>query len=806
MFADIALPVAVREVFTYRLPDSLAEHARPGMRAWVPLRGRMSIGMIVRIHDKTPSFSTKEVRRLLDTEPVLSSEMIELTKWMSRFYVCGQGEVIQAALPSGLNFSSRTFIKAIGEEESYSGLTKAEQELVEEVRSRERYPLAEAQQRWKSSARLISSLRKKKHIELWDEPQLDLKPKTEQAWFWKGRPVETGGADTGKASTKWEEALSQLAARNPLPATTTELTALDESFTPYTLKRLEKEGVIEKREREVPPEFQAYPYEPDSLSALNEHQEKVTDEITRQLETARYRKFLLYGITGSGKTEVYIHALKAALDAGKDALVLVPEIALTPQTVRRFYRVFGSTVAILHSRLSERERYEAWQALRRGEKRIAIGARSAIFAPLHNPGIIIIDEEHDSSYYQSDPAPRYHVREVAAVRAWKAGAVLVMGSATPGLVSLNETTSGKSTLLKLPSRHSGAMLPDVSVLNLSEYRSAMRGPLAVPLHKAVHETASRGEQAILLYNRRGFASFLQCEDCGFVVECPDCSVSLTYHKKQHHLRCHYCGFSTKVPRACPSCDSSALAMQGSGTQQIETELEGLFPELRVLRMDQDTTSRKDAHDRILSAFGRGEADMLIGTQLVAKGLDFPNVTLVGVINADTELAFPSYRSNERMFQLLSQVAGRSGRSSKKGVVYLQTMQPDHFALKFAQKHDYENFARHEMSLRKSLLYPPFSRLLNVQFRGRDAVLTRKAAEQFTEVMHQAKTEYPVLGPAPDVIERMKGEFRWVSMMKLPASIKTARIEKLCDYLLHWYDKTKPEGASTVRVTLRHEMM
>ena len=808
LFADIALPVAVREVFTYELPESLQSGAKPGMRAWVPLRGRMNIGMIVRIHSEVPEFNTKPVRRLLDETPVLSEDMLELTRWMHRFYVAGWGEVIQSALPAGLNFSSATFVKAVPQpDDAVVALTKTEQEIYDELSGNEAYPYKEAQQRWSSAARVMASLRKKGLLELWDEPYLDMKAKTVMKWHWKEKKEDEIRelAQAGKLN-KWQRAWLMLLNEDPLPAASPVLTSLDESLSNYSLSRLEKEGVIEKREHKVSAAEPDYDFEPQSLSALNEHQVDVLETIGEAITANRYEKFLIYGITGSGKTEVYIHALMQALEQGKGALVLVPEIALTPQTVRRFYRIFGKKIAILHSRLSDRERFDAWQSLRKGEKNIVIGARSAVFAPIKNLGIIIIDEEHDTSYYQADPAPRYHAREVAAVRAFKENAALVLGSATPSLVSLVETTKKTSRLLRLPSRHSGATLPEVKVLSLTEYKHAMRGPLAVPMYNAVQEAAKRGEQIILLYNRRGFASFMQCDDCGDVVECPHCSVSLTYHKRQQHLRCHYCGYSAGVPRACPSCQSHEMQMQGSGTQQIEEELTGLFPDLRVLRMDQDTTSRKNAHDRILSSFGRGEADILIGTQLVAKGLDFPNVTVVGVINADTELAFPSYRSNERMFQLLSQVSGRSGRADKKGVVYLQTKQPEHFAIRFAREHDFEGFARHELAIRKPLLYPPYSRLLQFSFKGRDATNCMKAAEQFTRVMQQAGTPWPVLGPTPDVIEKMNDEYRWVTLMKLPADIKTAKLERLCEYFYTWYDKTKPDGASTVRITLSHEMI
>ncbi len=809
-FADIALPIAVREVFTYALSGTHAAVVQPGMRVWVPLKGRMNIGMVVKVHQNKPAFKTRPVARVLDREPVLDPELLRLTEWMYRFYVCGWGEVIQAALPAGLNFSAKTFVRAVPQkEDAVVALNRQEKLIYAEISGEKRLSWREARQRWANEERALSSVKQKGLLQLWDEPALDLQPRTELCWVWQNpqRETLTERLASGKPK-KWEQAWQLLLETDPLPATTAALTvAMPETITPYTLKRLEQEGVLTREEREARLPEPAFAYRPEHISALNPEQHEVTATLLKPLHARTYAKFLLFGVTGSGKTEVYIHLIKEALEQGRGALVLVPEIALTPQTVRRFYLIFGRKIAILHSRLSDRERYEAWQALRRGEKNIVIGARSAVFAPIEKLGVIIIDEEHDTSYYQTDPAPRYHAREVAAMRAHKAGAVLVMGSATPSLVSLVESGRGKSQLLKLSARHTGAQMPEVKVLNLTEYRYAMNGPLAVPLFRAVEEAVGRGEQVILLYNRRGFASFMQCEACGDVPECPHCSVSLTYHKAQQHLRCHYCGFARSVPGSCHACgETGGLKMQGSGTQQVEEELEKLFPKFRVMRMDQDTTSRKNAHDQLLTAFGRGEADILIGTQLVAKGLDFPNVTVVGVVNADTELAFPSYRSNERMYQLLSQVAGRSGRAAKKGVVYLQTRQPDHVSVRFAKNHDYEGFARAELAGRKPLLYPPYARLLQAAFRGQDATYTRRAAEQFTAIMKQAQTGWPVLGPAPDAIERMKDEFRWITLMKLPAGITTAQLEKICDYFWKWYEKTKPEGASTVRITLNHEML
>ncbi|HYG69777.1 MAG TPA: primosomal protein N', partial [Anaeromyxobacteraceae bacterium] len=407
-------------------------------------------------------------------------------------------------------------------------------------------------------------------------------------------------------------------------------------------------------------------------------------EIEGALAAGRPRTFLLHGVTGSGKTEVYIRAIRAALAQGKTALVLVPEIALTPQTVRRFRAHFGDRVAVLHSRMSDGERYDAWRAIRDGRYPIVIGPRSAVFAPLENLGLVVVDEEHEASYKQFDPAPRYHARDVAVMRAHRAGAVCVLGSATPSLESLANAKAAKYRLLKMPERvpvrgKQPAPLPPVRVVDLAREKEVRRlkGALSHDLRNAIRARLDRREQVILLQNRRGYAPVLTCDDCGFTPHCRDCAVSLTVHKPRRQLRCHYCGWTERQPDACPKCGSGALALLGAGTQRVEEELAEAFPEARVLRMDLDTTARRGAHRRLLDAFGSGEADVLLGTQMVAKGLDFPRVTLVGVVNADTGMLLPDFRAAERTFQLLAQVAGRAGRRDLPGEVILQTRNPGH---------------------------------------------------------------------------------------------------------------------------------
>ncbi len=805
-YVDIAFPTAVRKTFTYSVPEKLHSKIKPGMRVWVPLRNHKAIGMAVKVHQQKPSFQTKPVEKLLDDEPVLSKGLLELTHWIHQFYYCSWGEAIQAALPVGLNFIAEEIIQR-ADSELPGDLQPQELEMIEVIEGENDYPLKMAQKRWQDDEeqKALQKLIDKNILEVWERSVLKTEPNLEKVWFWSDRI--NGGTITDAIKEnqkegkdfKWVKALKYLQ-RVELPERHAELRR-HELLDNYTLNRIEKEGLIIQKElpaAKIKPKLE---YDPSKIKQLNAYQKAAFQAIKKPMSANEYKGFLLFGVTGSGKTEVYIHALKYALEQGKGGIVLVPEISLTPQTIKRFYQIFGDDIAVLHSRLSNRERYDAWHALNNGEKRIAIGARSAIFAPVKNVGLIIVDEEHESSYKQFDPAPRYHARETAVMRAYKNDAVVVMGSATPSMIALYGAAQKKYTQLQLPARHANVPLPEVRVLDLRQYKSAMRGPLAVPLFNAIEEALEREEQIILLYNRRGFASYLQCESCGHIAECPHCTVSLTYHKYKKQLRCHYCGYSQRAASYCVHCKDNEMKPRGSGTQQTEEEISTLFPEAEILRMDRDTTSGKNAHAELLNTFGQGEADILLGTQLVAKGLDFPNVTVVGVINADTELAFPSFRSGERMYQLLSQVAGRSGRAEKEGIVFLQTWQPDHPAVESAKEHNHHQFARQEMATRKPLYYPPYSRMITFLFKSKDSQLVATVVHVFKKCLDKIATDAVITGPAPAAITKLSGWFRWECNVKIEADKGPKHIEKMVDETFNLYKKNKPDKASKVRINV-----
>ncbi|PAU94185.1 primosomal protein N' [Aliifodinibius salipaludis] len=803
LYTDIVFPTAVRRQFTYSLPDEFKEDIEVGKRVWVPLQKHKKIGVVVNIHDESPEFNTRPVQQVLDEKPIISEELLKLTEWIHHFYYCGWGEVIQAALPVGLNFYAQKYLKA-RESELPNFLNDDEAEIRKEIQQSESYLLAEAQKRW--GDKILDKLVGQKVLEVWEQPAMKMDPSTDKLWQWKGKEsrkkakrIVEEHEEVGK-NYKWVRALKVLLDLE-LPEFQKELTDF-EMLEYYTLNRIAEEGLLTYDEVETTNLSIKLEYDPSQLNTLNEGQQAAFKEIKKSINKESFGSYLLYGITGSGKTEVYIHALKKVLEQGKGGLVLVPEIGLTPQIVKRFHLIFGDDIAVLHSRLTDRERYDAWRALQKGEKRIAIGARSAVFAPVQNLGLIVVDEEHDMSYKQEDPAPRYNGRDVAIMRAHINDVPVVMGSATPSMVSLYGTKKGKSEYLELKKRPFEAKLPDVTLLDLKQYQSAMKGPIAIPLFEAIKEAVERDEQAILLYNRRGFASYLQCATCGEIPECPNCSVSLTFHKSKKQLRCHYCGYSERQPRRCKKCGKNTVESRGSGTQQLEEQIAELFPDAETLRMDFDTTSGKNAHSKILKAFGRKEADILVGTQIVGKGLDFPDVTVVGVIDADTELAFPSFRSGERMYQLLSQVAGRSGRADKEGKVFFQTWQSDHPAIQKAKEHDYKSFARQELAYRKMLQYPPYSRIIRFVFKGEQEGRVRRVAETYTECLTEVLGSFDsVLGPSPAAIAKMQNFYRWESFIKINPSNGASAIEQMLDRTFDLFDDRKPKGASSVRINV-----
>lgn len=518
----------------------------------------------------------------------------------------------------------------------------------------------------------------------------------------------------------------------------------------------------------------------------NSNKKELTNEqkevVSKYKEYSGYNTFLLHGVTGSGKTEVYMEFIDLALKENKTAIVLVPEISLTPQMVERFEERFGNKIAALHSALSEGEKYDEWRRIAKGEATIVIGARSAIFAPLNNLGVIIIDEEHSDSYKQEDTNPRYNAKDVAQMRGEYNNCPVVLGSATPTLESFARAQKGVYKLFNLPNRINGKKLPTVRIIDMSEEIKNSVGHFSRNLITAIKDKLDKKEQVILLLNRRGYSSFISCKNCGYTFKCPNCDITLTYHKTSNTLRCHYCGYGTKVYKKCPECNEESIADLGVGTEKIEEELKSIFKDSKVLRMDVDTTSKKGMHEKMITAFKNHEYDILLGTQIVAKGLDFDNVTLVGVINADTSLNIPDFRSSENTFSLLSQVAGRSGRNEKSGEVIIQTYNPTHYAIEYTKNHDYIGFYNKEMQIRKTLNYPPYFYVCYIRISGKDMNYISKESIKIRNALNRNLTTTKVLGPTPATIFKLNNIYRYGIILKYKKDNNLYNIlEKILDY-------------------------
>lgn len=751
--------------FTYRVPAPLAPEAVPGARVLVPF-GRRTITGVIADRTEEDRDGLKDLLDVLDEAPSFTPTLLALTRWIADYYVCAWGDVLRAALPAGATRESRRVVRALRPPDP--DLPAAASRVLEALLDG---PCpAEALVGDGITHHLLRRLAQQGLVAIEQELEAPA-ARIRTAIVLRLAAGASGDALRGAKQRAIVAHLQARLAEGVSEAPQAEVLAATGAAS-GAVKALVEKGILERVEREVVrTPFDDHPPEPPPL-ALHAAQQAALEAVVEALDRRRQATFLLHGVTGSGKTEVYIQALRRTLAQGRTGIVLVPEIALTPQTVRRFRAHFGDRVAVLHSRMSAGERFDAWRHLQGGRFDVAIGPRSAIFAPLANVGLIVVDEEHEGSYKQFDPAPRYHARDVAVMRAHLEGAVCVLGSATPSMESLSNASGGKYRRIAMPLRvpvagHAAAPLPEVTVVDLTWERRVKRlkGALSHPLREAMRARLAKGEGVILLQNRRGYSPVITCGACGNTPACRDCAVSLTYHASHGHLRCHYCGRVERMPRVCPACEEDALERLGVGTQRVEEEIANVFPEARVLRMDLDTTSRRDAHRQLLDAFASGEADILLGTQMVAKGLDFPRVTLVGIVDADTGLTLPDFRAAERTFQLLMQVAGRAGRGDLRGEVILQTRRPEHPAVIAASRHDFELFASGELEERRALGYPPFGRIAGVEFRGPDERAVADVAARWTETLRQRGGSLEILGPEPALVGRVKRQYRYHTIIK-----------------------------------------
>jgi primosomal protein N' (replication factor Y) (superfamily II helicase) len=792
-FVEVALPLPLRQTFTYRLPVGLRENVRTGARLLVPFGKRTLTGYAVALHTRLgeeieiEEEAIKEAIELLDEEPLITEEILRLTQWTADYYASSWGEVLKASLPAGINATTEQIVSitAKGRDElgKISSAKTIKTQILQYLAQNGETAQRELANNFGTSAaqRAVSELVKAGWVGTFQRTlTAQVKPKRRKAV--RLLPPEAHEKSGKPVSAAQEKIIETLLENDGEMLFTALLETADVGAS--SIQTLAKRRVLEIFVQEVlrdPLENAKLPELTDFI--LTDEQAVVLKEIEKALDDARYKAFLLHGVTGSGKTEIYIRAMKNALRKEKSSLMLVPEIALTPVFSRRLRAVFGDEVAILHSNLSTGERFDEWRRIRRGRARIVIGTRSAVFAPLGNLGLLIIDEEHDSSYRQHE-SPFYHGRDVAVVRANFSNAVAILGSATPALESFHNAHVGKYEYLGLANRVGNRPMARAEIVDMREVFRAVGKDTSFSqqLVDAIEETHARGEQSIILLNRRGFSQFVLCRSCGETIRCRNCDITLTFHRRESRLICHYCNHREKVPRSCPNCDSQYLYFMGEGTEQIEDILKRKFSYLRIARIDRDTTSRRKEFEKTLMQFSEGEIDMLVGTQMLAKGHDFPNVTLVGVISVDAGLALPDFRSAERTFQLLTQVAGRAGRGHLQGKVLIQTYYPEHYALRHACRQDYESFYREEIEFRRRLAYPPFVALASILIKHPNYNYAFDNAQILKNCLSAVNAEKMcrILGVAPAPLARLKGEHRLQILVK---AVSRTKLREMLDFAL-----------------------
>jgi primosomal protein N' (replication factor Y) len=764
LYCDVSLPVPLDQVFTYALPETLRHRVRTGSRVLAPFGNRKLAGVVLRTHRETPPATVRELLRLLDEEPALDADLLKLGHWISSYYCAPLGEVLRAMTPLAGDLRRGKIVS----------LTKSGRDAARQLHLNEGDPSDAAteilrlldvramsasylKQKVEKSAAVLKSLEKRGFIEMEDvtaerDPLRASAPRLRAEFL--HRPLAEKLAKSERELLSYLELHPGSHNVGELEKSVAKASTAARALARHNLVKLTLETVGAS----------AFPFR--APHTLNPHQQIAFDRIRAALDARRFQPFLLQGVTGSGKTEVYLKSIDAALALGRGALMLVPEIGLTPAVAGQFHHRFGDKVAILHSAFHDSERAQEWRRIRSGEARVVVATRSGVFAPVQNLGLIIVDEEHDQSYKQQE-TPRYHGRDVAIVRARDAEAVVVLGSATPSLESRYNAEKGKYEHLTLPERVESRPLPVVEIVDTRQefLETRKQATFSRALIDAVTERLENNEQSMLLLNRRGFSSFMTCRACGERLECPNCSVTMTFHRRHHRMLCHYCNFSSRVPEQCPKCGSDHIQFLGVGSERVEDELHGAFPKARIARVDRDTIGGKRDYETILGAFRDGEYDILVGTQMIAKGHDIPNVTLVGIVSADTGLGLPDFRAAERTFQLLTQAAGRAGRGTTPGIVLMQTINPDHYAIRFAAEQDYEKFYAKELEFRRAMRYPPFGALANVVVRGAkdEDALARSAA--LGRLLNPPPEGVKVLGPAAASLHRLKNEYRYQMLIK-----------------------------------------
>ena len=767
-FIDVILPLPLERFFAYSITAAEADYIQPGMRVAVPFgKSKIYTGIVDRVHQEEPvDYEVRDIEFIVDDTPIVTQDQLKLWRWIASYYVCSVGQVMRAALPKSLMLESETIV--LKNEQSNHNEDELEDKeflILEALENRNALKVQEVMDivDRKSVLPLLRDMLDKNYILLKEEVYNTYKPKLEKYIYLHEQYRDEERLknlldDMTRAPQQRNAVMTLFMLKTGNKEVTKKALMERAQVTSSVIKALVDKEIFIEVEKAVDRVLDERK-DGEDLYELNEDQAVAMTQIKASFEEDKVA--LLHGVTSSGKTEIYVRLIKEVLEKGQQALYLLPEIALTTQLIGRLKYFFKHQVLVFHSKYSLNERLEVWQhIIDTKEPYVIIGARSAVLLPFQNLGLIIVDEEHETSFKQQDPAPRYHARDTAIVLARIKSARVLLGSATPSIESYYNATTGKYRLIELKRRFKNIKMPEINMIDLKvkHHKKRMKGHFSDTLIEHMHDAFAENKQVILFQNRRGFAPILECETCGNAPQCPNCDVSLTYHQYKNQLRCHYCGYHTYVPKECPTCSSTALDTKGFGTEQVEQEFMELFPDHKIARMDLDTTRGKNSYEKLIAKVDTGAVDCLVGTQMITKGLDFRNVDLVGVMNSDSMLNFPDFRSHERCFQLLTQVAGRAGRTENRGKVLIQTYNPDHMILQQVSTYDYSTFFREQLEDRYQFKYPPYQRLIRITFKHRDYNVTQESAQWFVNALNQIPHGVQVLGPEFPAVARIRNKY------------------------------------------------
>lgn len=797
VIVDVPAKQTDRE-FDYRIPEKWNQVIKPGMRVIVPFGPRMVQGFVTGLKAKSDFAKLRFIKEPMDLEPIINDELLQLGDWLTKEAMCFKISALQAMLPAAMKAKYEKVIKVV--EDKKGQIPPSIQNLFGKNDSLSWKDVIEGE-----NASLVQKEMQNGNLELEYNVKNRLNKKTVRVIKSLLSPMELKEMASAISShAKKQQELLQYFIEHQEPIPLKELLELINTSS-GTVKSLVSKGALAEMDQEVYRDpYENRVFEKSIPFTLTAEQAAALKPIQEKIHHDEHDVFLLYGVTGSGKTEVYLQAIASVIEKGKEAIMLVPEISLTPQTVKRFKERFGEQVAVMHSGLSVGEKYDEWRKIHRKEVKVVVGARSAVFAPFESLGLVIIDEEHESSYKQEE-TPRYHARDVAIERAKSYGCPVILGSATPTLESFARAKKNVYKLLTLSQRMNKNALPAVDIVDMrEELRTGNRSMFSELLFTKLKDRLEKGEQTVLMLNKRGHSSFVMCRSCGLVINCPNCDISLTYHRFNDIMKCHYCGFEEGMPSVCPECESEHIRFFGTGTQKVEEELAKILPEARVIRMDVDTTSKKGSHERLLNAFGEGKADILLGTQMIAKGLDFPNITLVGVLSADTMLHLPDFRSSEKTFQLLTQVSGRAGRHQLPGEVVIQTYTPEHYSIELSALQDYDAFYEREMYLRRQSHYPPYYYVVLITVSHEDLMKTVSVTEKITNYLgSRLNRDSVVLGPVASPISRINNRYRYQCLIKYK---REPDLNQHLRTLLEHYQKETAQNHLQISIDLNPQIM